>query len=159
MYLENVTVSCLITAFPIKGTPARTYRRPRLSFFRFNCQTATTNLTPKQRPPNTSPALTAEPKSTRSLSQLSRTIRFGTPREARRSRVPAAGANRPCRRCGRFMPPQEPTVNKDSNFSSKNLCDNFFRAHPPLPFNLAGAGDISRQHRQLAGRKQLPQSW
>jgi hypothetical protein len=41
------------TASPIKGTPARTYRRPRLSFFRFNCQTATTNPTPKPGPPNT----------------------------------------------------------------------------------------------------------
>ena len=49
VYLENVTVSCLFTTFP-PGTAARLpaatgdirkdIRRPRFSFFRFNCQTA-----------------------------------------------------------------------------------------------------------------------
>lgn len=49
VYLENVTVSCLFTTFPPRtaarlpmatGDIRKDIRRPRFSFFRFNCQTA-----------------------------------------------------------------------------------------------------------------------
>lgn len=49
VYLENVTVSCLFTTFPSRtaarlpmatGDIRKDIRRPRFSFFRFNCQTA-----------------------------------------------------------------------------------------------------------------------
>ena len=58
VYLENVTVSCLFTTFPFRSTRRqiietrdirKDFRRPRFSFFRFNCQTARLNQTLSER--------------------------------------------------------------------------------------------------------------
>ena len=58
VYLENVTVSCLFLTFPFRtaakpsietGDIRKDLRRPRFSFFRFNCQTARQSLTRSER--------------------------------------------------------------------------------------------------------------